>query len=113
MSSIPSPQVLDYPCLKASIADRHTQYLYRAIRNIEDVSFLVNRDDDKVPVIAGKAKELDGALLAVAIIFGVFGALVLGFMAYIIHRVKHRHLYMQVIYTLILIFFIISLRAYA
>ena len=44
------------------------------------------------------SKELDGALLAVAVIFGVFGALVLGFMAYIIHRVKHRHLYMQVIF---------------
>ena len=60
------------------------------------MSFLVNRDDDKIPVTVGKAKELDGALLAVAVIFGVFGALVLGFMAYIIHRVKHRHLYMQV-----------------
>ena len=80
--------------LKASVADRCAASTY--VRIIEDVSFLVNRDDDKIPVTVGKAKELDGALLAVAVIFGVFGALVLGFMAYIIHRVKHRHLYMQV-----------------
>ena len=46
---------------------------------------------------AEKSTKLDGALLAVAVIFGVFGALVIGFMIYIIHRVKHRHLYMQVI----------------
>ncbi|XP_065068364.1 uncharacterized protein LOC135693734 [Rhopilema esculentum] len=51
--------------------------------------------DNKKPVQNEKSKTLDGALLAVAVIFGIFGALVLGFMIYIIHRVKHRHLYMQ------------------
>lgn len=56
------------------------------------------RDDGEKPVSVKKSKELDGALLAVAVVFGAFGALVLGFMAYIIHRVKHRHLYMQVIF---------------
>ena len=60
--------------------------------------FPLYRDDNEMPVSVKKSKELDGTLLAVAVIFGVFGALVLGFMAYIIHRVKHRHLYMQVIF---------------
>ena len=65
------------------------------------IIFFVHRDDKKF-VPTEKSKKMDGALLAVAVIFGIFGALVLGFMIYIIHRVKYRHLYMQVNLQLLL-----------
>ncbi len=48
---------------------------------------------------AKESEKSDTPLLAVSIIFGLFGVLVLAFMVYIIHRVRYRHLYMQVNFT--------------
>ena len=52
------------------------------------------------PVISGAVKEESGGtsqgLIVLAVVFSVFGLLVIIFMLYIVRRVRYRHLYMQV-----------------
>ena len=52
------------------------------------------------PAESGPVKEASGGtsqgLIVLAVVFSVFGLLVIVFMLYIVRRVRYRHLYMQV-----------------